>query len=119
DQLVHQDRVEVDTPLDQHVAAGALDVLGQGTRLSAGLRVPVDGQLAGGLAVRAEHGLTDRHGDRPVRAAVLLADDDVLRDVHQTAGQVTGVGGTQRRVRQTLTGTVRGDEVLQYGQTLP
>ena len=53
-----------------------------------------------------------------VGAAVLLADDDVLRDVHQTTGQVTRVGGTQGGVGQTLTGTVRGDEVLQHGQAL-
>ena len=51
-------------------------------------------------------------------AAVLLADDDVLRDVHQTTGQVARVGGPQRGVGQTLAGTVRGDEVLQHGQAL-
>ena len=39
-------------------------------------------------------------------------------DVHQTPGQVTRVGGTQRRVGQTLAGTVRGDEVLQHRQAL-
>ena len=51
-------------------------------------------------------------------AAVDLADDDVLGHVHQTAGQVARVGGTQRGVGQTLTGAVRGDEVLQNGQAL-
>ena len=35
---------------------------------------------------------------------------------HQTARQVTGVGRFQRRVGQTLTGTVGGDEVLQHVQ---
>ena len=62
--------------------------------------------------------LADLHRDRPVGAAVLLADDHVLRHVHQTTGQVTRVGGTQRGVGQTLAGTVRGDEVLQHGQAL-
>src|SRR5690606_11247818 len=53
-----------------------------------------------------------------VGAAVDLADDDVLGDVHQTPGEVPGVGGAQRRVRQTLALTVGGDEVLQHRQAL-
>ena len=39
-----------------------------------------------------------------VRAAVVLADDDVLADVDHAAGEVTGVRGTQRRIGQALTG---------------
>ena len=38
--------------------------------------------------------------------------------VHQTAGQITRVSGTQRRVGQTLAGAVGGNEVLQNGQAL-
>ena len=53
-----------------------------------------------------------------VRAAVDLVDDDVLRDVDQTTGQVTRVGGTQSGVGHALTGAVRGDEVLQHRQAL-
>ena len=34
--------------------------------------------------------------------AVLLADDDFLRDIDQTAGQVAGVSGTQSGIGQTL-----------------
>ena len=56
--------------------------------------------------------------DAALGAAVLLADDDVLRDVDQTTGQVAGVGGPQRGVGQTLAGAVGGDEVLQHGQAL-
>src|SRR5690606_36320227 len=67
-------------------------------------------------AVRVAVG--DLQAQTAVGAAVLRADDDVLGDVDQTTGEVTRVGGTQSRVRQTLTGTVRGDEVLQHGQTL-
>ena len=52
------------------------------------------------------------------RAAVLLANDDILRDVNQAAGQVTGVRRTQRGVGHTLSGASRGDEVLKYGQAL-
>ena len=38
------------------------------------------------------------------------------RDVDQTAGQITGVGGTKRRIGQALTGAAGGDEVLQNAQ---
>ena len=43
-----------------------------------------------------------------------FGDDDVLRDVDETAREVTGVGGLERRVGETLAGAVRGDEVLQH-----
>jgi hypothetical protein len=56
------------------------------------------------------------HGDAVLGRAVVLGDHQVLRHVHQAARQVAGVGGLERRVRQTLTGTVRGDEVLQNVQ---
>ena len=46
-----------------------------------------------------------------------FADDDVLRHVHQTARQVTGIGRLQRRIRQTFACAVRRDEVLQHVQT--
>ena len=57
-----------------------------------------------------------RHLDAVERAAVLLGDDRVLRDVDETAGQVAGVGGLERRVGETLAGAVRRDEVLEHGQ---
>ncbi len=49
-------------------------------------------------------------------AAVVFADDHVLRHVDQTARQVAGVGGLERRIGQTLAGAVGRDEVLQHGQ---
>ena len=49
-------------------------------------------------------------------AAIVFADDYVLRHVDQTAGQVAGVGGLERRIGQTLTRAVGRDEVLQHGQ---
>ena len=62
-------------------------------------------------------GFDDRlHVDAFGGAAVVLADDHVLRHVHQAARQVAGVGRLQRRVGQTLAGAVRGDEVLQHVQ---
>src|SRR6202035_2542838 len=45
--------------------------------------------------------------------AVLDADDHVLRDVDQTAGEVPGVSRSQRGVRESLAGSMRGDEVLE------
>ena len=54
--------------------------------------------------------------DAVERAAVVLGDDDVLRHVHQTPGQIAGVGGLERRVGQTLAGAVRRDEVLLHGE---
>ncbi len=45
-------------------------------------------------------------------AAIHLGHHQVLGDVDQAAGQVTGVGGLQRGVGQALAGAVRRDEVL-------
>jgi len=50
-------------------------------------------------------------------ATVDLAHDDVLRDVDHAAGQVTGVGGTQSGIGQTLTGTTGSNEIFQDVQT--
>ena len=54
--------------------------------------------------------------DAVERAAIELVDDDVLRDVHETARQVARVGRLERRVRQALARAVRRDEVLQHGE---
>ena len=48
--------------------------------------------------------------------AVLFADDDILRDVNQTAGQVTGVRCTQSGICQALSGATGGNEVFQNVQ---
>ena len=53
-----------------------------------------------------------------VRPAVLVAHDELLRDVDESAGQVAGVGGPQRRVGEALARAVGGDEVLEDGQAL-
>ena len=60
----------------------------------------------------------DVRRDRAVGAAVLLAHDELLRDVDEPPGQVPGVGGPQRRVGQALAGAVRRDEVLEHRQAL-
>src|SRR3954470_24168561 len=51
------------------------------------------------------------------RAAILLADGDVLRDVDETTREVPGVRRLERGVGQTLTCAVRRDEVLEHGET--
>ena len=50
------------------------------------------------------------------RAAVVVRDDDILRNVDETAGEVTGVSGLERGICEPLAGAVRGDEVLQHGE---
>src|ERR1017187_8020423 len=47
-------------------------------------------------------------------AAIVFADDHVLRHVDQAAREIAGIGRLQRRIGQTLAGAVRGDEVLQH-----
>src|SRR5207244_5540024 len=55
------------------------------------------------------------HVDAVYRAAVVFADDDVLRHINQTTGQIAGIGGLQSSVSQTLTRAVGRAEVLQHG----
>ena len=83
----------------------------------------VVGQHAAVYAIfeRFDHLRTDRNvGDLDpfVGAAILHRHFDVLGDVDQFTGQVTGVGGFKGGVGQTFTRTVGGDEVLQYVETL-
>ena len=87
-------------PAVEHDLAVDLDVLGQAAGVDAGLDVVVLAQRAVGALDR------DRQHQAALGAAVVLADDDVLRDVDQTTGQVARVGGTQRGVGQTLAGAV-------------
>ena len=62
-------------------------------------------------------GLDDRRDvDAFDRAAIVLADDDVLRHVDETTGQVAGVSGLQCGIGQALTRAVGRDEVLQHGE---
>ena len=56
------------------------------------------------------------HLDAELGAAIVLRDDAVLRHVDQTAGQVTGVRGLQRGVRETLAGAVGRVEVFENRQ---
>ena len=49
-------------------------------------------------------------------AAIEFVDDDVLRDVDETASQVARVRGLESGVSETLTSAVSGDEILQHGE---
>src|SRR3712207_3874212 len=52
--------------------------------------------------------------DAALGAAVRLADDGVLRHVHETAGEVARVRRLERRVGKALAGAVRRVEVLEH-----
>ena len=105
----HQLLIEQRADADQHVLVARLDdVLGQDASQHA-LAECLDDVAA-----------FDQRGHRQAiaGAAVLFRHHQVLGDVDQTARQVTGVGGLQRRVREALAGAVGGDEVLQHVQPL-
>ena len=86
---------EIDPGAEQHFPVRAEHVRGQRPRVDSRLDVLVEGQPTRFVA-------GDGLGQAALRAAVLLADDDVLGDVDEPTGQVTRVRGTQRRVRLTL-----------------
>jgi len=52
------------------------------------------------------------------RTAIFGSDDDILGCVNELTGEVTGIGGFERRVGKSLTGTVGRDEVLEHGESL-
>ncbi|MPM35553.1 hypothetical protein SDC9_82146 [bioreactor metagenome] len=62
------------------------------------------GHRDGRLAVLLEQ-RTDL--DSAVRAAVLIHHDEILRDVDEAARQITGLGGTEGRVGESLSRSVR------------
>ena len=95
---------------DQHLVGAGLQNIPDGEAAPDTL-----GELFDDLAVLGDLA----HHDAVVHAAIVLADDHVLAHVHHAAGQVTGVGGTQRRVGQALAGAAGGGEVVQHGHALP
>ena len=58
------------------------------------------------------------HRQAPQGVAIVFCDDDILRDIHQSTGQITRIGCLQGRVRQSFSGTVCRNEVLQNGESL-
>src|SRR3984893_18669660 len=55
--------------------------------------------------------------DAIASSAIVFGDDHVLRNVAQTASQVTRVGGLQRGVGQPVAGALRRDEVVEVVET--
>ena len=49
-----------------------------------------------------------------VIVAVFLTDDDILRNIDKTPGEVTGVGGTERGIGKTFTRASCRGEVFEY-----
>ena len=68
------------------------------------------------IRVEVAVGIDQRKHQTTASTAVVFTHDHILRNVHQTAGQVTRVSGTQRGIGKTLTSTVSCDEVLQHRQ---
>src|SRR5512147_2658926 len=65
----------------------------------------------------AGHGLTGdiirfTDPDTIVRTTVMLIDDDVLGNIHETPGQITSVRGAERSICEAFARAVRGDEVF-------
>ena len=112
DQVVEHVHRQGVVALVQHGrAVGRVDDVG---RKQTGVGATVGGLDERQVAVLVAVG--DAHGQTALGAAVLLAHNHVLRDVHQTTGQVARLCGTQCGIGQTLTSAVLGDEVLQHGQ---
>jgi len=95
--------VDLAVAIDDDAAIGGQNGLGGQTTdqlaAEAALLIGVDRDAAGG-------------------AAVLLPHDHVLGHIHQTAGEIAGVGGAQGGVHQALAGAVGGDDVFGDRQAL-
>ena len=109
---VHHSTGDIGLGRKEHIALGVGDIGDVETAVDAGLGVLVRNQVALVIA------FGDRQGDALVRLGLCRTDDDILRDVDETTGQVTGVSGTQSGIGQTLTSTVRSDEVLEHCESL-
>jgi len=71
---------------------------------------------------RNDFGVARSIADRPdfeavVAMAILFADDDVLGDVDETAGEIARVSGLKGRIGAAFTGTVGVDEELRHLHT--
>ena len=102
--------------LGHHVILGDEYLVGAGLEDIADREAALDalGELLDDLTALADL----RHHDALFHTAVGLADDDILADIHHAAGQIAGVGGTEGRIGQALTGASAGGKVLQHGQAL-
>ncbi len=115
-------------PVDPRVVAEPTDqVVGeqrprlQGGAVGEGDRLGGDPAVRPGLEVRAAcravgHDALDP--DATGRAAVLLADDELLGDVDQAPGEIARVGGPEGGVGEALSGAVGRDEVLEDREAL-
>ena len=111
DGLCHALRDHV-VALDQHFAVVVEDVLGgESARQTVFQRLDDVARRVGDRLDEGGTGLS-------ARAAVLFADDDVLRDVDETAGQIARVCRLERGIGKALSAAVRGDEVLKNGKAV-
>ena len=57
------------------------------------------------------------HFDSAQGSAIFLIDDDILCHIHQTTRQIACIRGLECGIGQSLTRSVRGDEILQNGKS--
>src|SRR5699024_5987978 len=110
-QLVSEFVGQVCASFGDDIALGILDICCDNAARSRGLPQLVDCE---GVFCNL---FRDWNANTLTGATVVFANDDILRNVNQTTGQVARVSGTQRGIGQTLTGTVGVVEVLQNRQT--
>ena len=92
--------------VDDHVAVVVFDLLERNAAHNAvAQRLDNFAGFDDTLDVNAVHG-----------AAIVFADDDVLRHVDQTPREVAGIRRLERGIGQTLAGAVGRDEVFQHRQ---
>ena len=101
--------VELGVRRDEHLAGERVDDVFQRDAAEDAVGERLD-DLAGVLELG--------HADAVEGAAIELRDDGVLRDVDETAREVTGVRRLERGVGEALTSAVRRDEVLEHAETL-
>ncbi len=57
-----------------------------------------------------------RNQETLVRTTVVITHDDILCHINKPSCEITGVGRLECRIGKTFTGTVCGNEVLEYRQ---
>ena len=54
--------------------------------------------------------------DAILGAAIFLRDDDILSDHEELTSEISGLGGIECRIGETLTRSVSSDEIFDRGQ---
>ncbi len=114
----HHDFVHLLAQLFGQLAGDVLVALGD--RFAVDFDIPGEHPTHEAIFEGNQHAIAIGHGadgNAALGTAIALAHDRVLADVHQAASQITRVSGSQCRIDQSLTGTVRGNNVFGNGQS--